>query len=117
MTFEMHNTDTDLIFPPHNISSLCNERGTAWRNLVLVVEQTGLDSPEQIAFILMIARLTSCISCNADSYRALHGCTFCARQSLKRFRGTDDELTQLFETAKNEVREFLQNKNSYCTND
>jgi alkylhydroperoxidase family enzyme len=106
----MYNPDTDLIFPPRNISSLCNERGSEWRSLVSAVEKTGLDSPEQMAFILMMARLNSCATCNADSFRALHGCSLCARQSLKRFRGTDDELTRLFETAKTEVLVFTKQK-------
>jgi predicted peroxiredoxin len=106
----MYNPDTDLIFPPRGISSLCNERGTAWQDLVTAVEKTGPDSPEQMAFILMMARLNSCATCNADSYRAIHGCTVCAKQSLKRFHGMDEELTILYETAKVEVMVFLEEK-------
>jgi hypothetical protein len=106
----MHNPDTDLIFPPRGISPLCDERGAAWRNLVAAVEKTGPDSHEQMAFILMMARLNSCATCNSDSHRAMHGCTVCARQSLKRFHGSDEELTGLFETAKTEVMYFLQKK-------
>ncbi len=103
----MFNPDTDLIFPPRGISSLSNERGKAWRDLVAAVEETGPDSPEQMAFILMMARLNSCATCNADSYRAIHGCTVCAKQSLKRFHSMDEELTGLYETAKAEVTVFL----------
>ncbi len=106
----MYNPDTDLIFPPRSIPSLCKERGAAWRDLVMLVKETGLDSPEQMAFILMMARLNNCATCNADSYRAIHGCTLCAKQSLKRFRGSDEELTALFEIAKAEVVVFLQKK-------
>jgi hypothetical protein len=103
----MYNPDTDLIFPPRGISSLCNERGTTWRNLVTAVEKAGPDSPEQMAFILTMARLNSCATCNADSYRAIHGCLACAKQSLKHFRGMDEELAGLYETAKAEVKVFL----------
>lgn len=106
----MYNPDTDLIFPPRGISPLCNERGTAWRELVAAVEKTGPDSPEQMAFILMMARLNNCATCNADSYRALNGCTVCAKHSLKRFHGSDEELTGQFETAMTEVGVFLQNE-------
>jgi hypothetical protein len=106
----MYNPDTDLIFPPRGISSLCNERGAEWRDLVLAVEKTGPDSPEQMAFILMMARLNNCATCNADSYRAMHGCTVCAKQSLKRFHGSDEELTGLFETARIEVVVFTQKR-------
>src|SRR5450759_3784891 len=106
----MDKSDTDLIFPPRSIPSLCNERGTAWRDLVTAVEKTGPDSPEKMAFILMMARVNSCATCNADSYRAIHGCTVCAKQALKRFHVSDEELTRLFETARTEVSLFLQKK-------
>lgn len=107
----MYNPDTDLIFPPRGISPLCKERGTTWQELVAAVEKTGPDSPEQMAFILMMARLNNCATCNADSYRAIHGCTVCAKQSLKRFHDPDEELTRLFETARTEVVMYLQKKN------
>ena len=106
----MYNSTTDLIFPPRIIPSLCNERGAAWQELIAAVERTGPDSPEQMAFILMMARLNNCATCSADSYRAIQGCTVCARQSLKRFHGSDEELTRLFKTARAEVNMFLQKK-------
>ncbi len=108
----MYNPDTDLIFPPRGIPSLCNERGKTWQELVAVVERTGADSPEQMALILMMARLNNCATCNADSYRAIQGCIICSKQSLKRFHGSDEELTGLFETARAEVNMFLHNKNT-----
>jgi hypothetical protein len=106
----MYNPDTDLIFPPRDIPPLGSERGKLWQELVTAVEETGPDSPEQMAFILMMARLNNCATCNADSYRALHGCTICSKQSLKRFHGSDEELTGLFETARVEVSVFLNNE-------
>jgi len=110
MNFEMHNPETDLLFPSRGIVSLCNERGVVWWNLVAAVEKAGSDSPEQMAFILMLARLNNCATCNADSHRALHGCSMCAKQSLKRFHGSDEELTGLFEMARTEVSLFVQKK-------
>ena len=62
---------------------------------------------ERMAFILMMVRLDGCASCNADSFRAMNGCTNCAKQALKRFRGTDTELIKLFEQAKTEVARHL----------
>jgi predicted peroxiredoxin len=106
----MKNSSTGLIFPPGDISSLAGERGPSWQDLVAAVEKSGPDSPEQMAFLLMMARLTSCANCNADSYRAIHGCTICGKQSLKRFQGTDQELSGLYQTAKTEVRLYLQKK-------
>jgi hypothetical protein len=106
----MNNADTGLLFPPRSISSLSAERGASWQNLVVEIEKTGPDSPEQMAFILMMARLNSCANCNADSYRAIHGCSICARQSLKRFQGTDLDLSGMYHAARTEVLLFLQKK-------
>jgi hypothetical protein len=106
----MYNSETDLIFPPRAISSLLQERGTVWQDLVFTVQESDPNSIDQIAFILMLARLNNCATCNADSYRAIHGCTTCARQSLKRFHGTDDELSRMFTLAKTEVTSFIQNQ-------
>ncbi len=106
----MHDFDTGLIFPPSNIASLASERGQPWQDLVTAVQKSGQDSPEQMAFLLMMARLNSCANCNADSFRAIHGCTVCGKQSLKRFHGSDQELTGLYQTAWTEVTLYLQKK-------
>jgi hypothetical protein len=106
----MENPDTDLIFPPKGISFLSKERSTAWQDLVKAVEETTSDGPDQIAFILMMARLNNCATCNADSYRAIHGCNVCSKQALKRFHGSDLELSELFQAARSEVVLYLQNK-------
>jgi len=107
----MYNPDTDLIFPPRAISTLSNERDLVWKDLVDNAQKSGPNSSEQVAFILMMAHLNNCATCNADSYRAIHGCAVCARQALKRFHGTDEELVHLYELARSEVTLFLQNKN------
>lgn len=106
----MYNPDTDLLFPTRNIASLSHERGVSWQNLVALVEATGQDSPEQIAFLLMLARLNSCATCNSGAYRAMHGCAICARQSLKRHHGSDEDLIGLFVAARNEVDIFLKKR-------
>jgi predicted peroxiredoxin len=108
----MYNPNTDLIFPPRGIPFLYNERGKPWQDLVAAVERTGSNSPEQLALILMMARLNNCATCNADSYRAVQGCVVCSKQSLKRFHGSDEELNGLFETARTEVSLFLHNKSA-----
>lgn len=103
----MYNPDTDLLFPERVIPSLLDQRGSGWRALVARVNAADSKSIENLAFILMMARLSGCASCNADSYRAMHGCTACAKQSIKRFRGSDDELLALYMAAKSEVEAFL----------
>ena len=104
----MYNPETDLLFPPRILPALRDLRGAAWRNLVTSVLEAGPDSLEQMAFVLMMARLNNCATCNADSFRAMTGCTTCARQSLKRFHETDEALTDIFQAARAEVEQYLQ---------
>ena len=95
----MSNSDTELIFPSRLITGLSGLRGEKWQQLVILVSQNCPESIECTAFVLMMARLTGCISCNADSYRAMRGCTQCAHQSIRRFRGPDQELVEQYQQA------------------
>jgi len=106
----MYNPDTDLLFPPRAIHALAEERGPVWQSLVQTVEAAEVDNLDQTAFILIMARMSSCVTCNSDSFRAINGCSICARQSLKRFHGTDEELVELFQSAKDEVERYMQKK-------
>lgn len=103
----MPDADTSLLFPPHLIPTLRDERGAAWSDLVAAAVEAGPDSLEQMAFTLMMARLDGCATCHADCYRALQGCAACARQSLRRARACDEELVTLFETARTDVENYL----------
>ena len=107
----MYNFDTDLLFPPRVIPSLRALRGSAWSKLVDQVmdkEPTDLD---RLAFVLMLVRLGGCVSCHADSFRALRGCTLCAHQTVRRFRGSDQELLDLFAEAHMEIERYLNHGN------
>ena len=106
----MYNPDTDLLFPPRTLPVLRELRGAAWQELVTHVQASGPDSLELMAFILMMARLNNCATCNADSFRAMIGCTACAIQSLRRFHETDQVLVALYQAARLDVDQFLQKK-------
>jgi hypothetical protein len=106
----MYNPETDLLFPPRVLPALRDLRGEAWQGLVTHVLAAGPDSLEQMAFILMMARLNNCATCNADSFRAMTGCSTCAKQSLKRFHETDEALAALYQAASSEVELFLQKR-------
>jgi hypothetical protein len=106
----LYNHDTDLLFPGRVIPTLRDQRGETWQELVARVGGAEPESVEHLAFILMMARLDGCASCNADSYRAMHGCTACARQTLKRYRGSDDDLLELYQSAKLDVETYLNRK-------
>ena len=106
----MYHPDTDMLFPPRALPALSELRGSAWQELVTRVLAAGPDSLEQMAFILMMARLNNCVTCSADSFRAMTGCTACARQSLKRFHETDQALLALYQAARAEVGQYLQKR-------
>ena len=93
----------ELLFPPRLMASLRHLRGPEWAELVSRVVKLPETDPDSLAFTLMMIRLDGCLTCHADSYRALHGCTLCAYQTVNRFRGTDDDLLQLWEVARAEI--------------
>ncbi len=106
----MYNSDTELLFPARVIPSLGNMRTDVWRTFIEKVGATEGSLLEQQAFVLMMVRLGGCVGCNADSYRAMRGCTACARQTVKRFKGGDQELIELFNQACREMEAYLQRR-------
>ncbi len=103
----MYNDDTEILFPSRIIPSLKGLHGKAWDDLVDTVCLNGQDSKEHIAFVLMMVKLGGCASCNADSFRAMKGCTQCARQTIRRFRGEENELHQSYQEALSETEIFF----------
>lgn len=99
-------TDNELLFPHYVIPTLKNLRGPAWAQLVERVAPLPENHEEKLAFMLLMIRVNGCINCETDSYRAMRGCTACAHQTLRRFKGADDELIDLFERALDDVRAF-----------
>jgi hypothetical protein len=97
------NEDADILFPTRAISSLRDLRGPIWRELVDHVCSKGPTSVEQQAFTLLMIRLDGCLTCSADSYRAMQGCTLCARQAVLRFKGPDQELIDAYLQAKTDI--------------
>ncbi|MCC6148416.1 MAG: hypothetical protein IT308_12735 [Anaerolineaceae bacterium] len=106
----MYNSDTELLFPLRVIPSLAGLRGNQWNDLVKRLESTHAVEIEQYAFVLMMTRLGGCSTCNADSFRAMRGCTVCAHQTIRRFRGSDKDLLEQFAQCKKEVENFIKKK-------
>jgi hypothetical protein len=107
----MYNKDTDLLFPLRVIPALREVRGPVWRRLVDHLLTQAEDSLEKAAFVLLMARLGNCNTCEAGSFRALQGCTACARQTIRRFRGSDSELEERFHNATIEVQRYIETIN------
>lgn len=106
----MYQGDTELLFPIRVAEDLKDLRGQTWAALVEDVCQSPETSIERLAFSLLLIRLSSCLTCHSHSYRALRGCTFCASQSVRRHRGEDQELIDMFETARSEIAAYLNGK-------
>lgn len=104
----MYQRDTEMLFPMRVAPALRGLRGLVWRRLVDRAAAAPEGSLDQLAFCLMMIRLASCLTCHTDSFRAMRGCTQCAGQVVRRFRGSDTELVVLFERARAEIAVHLQ---------
>jgi len=98
--------NNELMFPHPAIPSLSRLRGPKWQALVDEVMHQPETSDETLAFMLMMIRLNGCMGCETDSYRAMRGCDACAIQTLRRYKGTDDDLVRLYEKAHHDVQAF-----------
>jgi len=99
-------TDNEILFPNTTIPSLKKLRGEQWESLIERIASLPENHEDTLSFMLMMIRLNGCMSCETDSYRAMRGCTACAHQTLRRYKGTDEELIQLFEDARKDLQAF-----------
>ena len=106
----MYTPDTELLFPLRVTAALRGLRGEGWARLCDRVSDPETPQAEKIAFTLMMVRLGGCVSCNADSFRAMKGCSICARQTVRRIRGSDEELIEQHRQLVKEVELFLKNR-------
>jgi hypothetical protein len=103
----MYHEDAEMLFPMRVVPSLGDLRGVAWKRLVARIAVLEEDDPDALAFGLVMIRLSGCLNCQADSFRALRGCTACARQAILRYRGTDQDLVRQYEKARKEIQTYL----------
>ncbi len=103
--------DNALLFPHRVIPSLQKLRGPKWEELIEHVMTLPECHEETLAMMLVMIRLNGCLGCETDSYRAMRGCTACSLQTLRRFKGSDDDLLRLYEEALYDVRKFANGKN------
>ena len=102
----MYNSDTELLFPLRLVPELRNLRGKVWQELIDQVSREDTEDQAKLAFSLLMVRLGSCVSCNPHSFRAMRGCTHCAKQTIKRYRGTDEELVSEYKKHYQEIDEY-----------
>lgn len=106
----MIHDDTEVIFPPRVIPVLGDLRADDWRELVAHISELPLTHPERLGFVLLMTKICGCSTCQADSFRAMRGCTYCATQAVRRHRGDDSELIASFVEAQKEVQQYLDKK-------
>lgn len=103
----MYNPDTEVLFPLRVLPTLRILHGDEWRNLIDHIASEESLPEERYAFVLMMVRMCGCAGCSSDSFRAMRGCTLCARQSARRFRGGDREILEQYQAMKKEVLTYL----------
>jgi hypothetical protein len=103
----MYHGDTEILFPMRVAPALRDLRGEVWARLVRRAAAAPDASADALAFSLVLIRLSGCLTCHTDSYRAMRGCTACATLTVRRFRGDDSELVALFERARADVLGYI----------
>jgi len=99
---------SELLFPPYAIAALMDLRGPEWHALVRRVVALPENHRDSLAFSLMMIHLDGCLSCETDSYKAMRGCVQCAIQTIRRYKGSDEDLLRLYEDAQEEVTIYLE---------
>jgi hypothetical protein len=109
----MQGNSIDLLFPSRAIELLSNLRGEQWENLVNTLIDLEPTNPDRIAFVLMMVRIGGCASCQSDSFRAMRGCILCSSTTIKRFKGSDQTLIDLYSEAKEDVVKYMKEVANY----
>jgi hypothetical protein len=99
----MQNCAADLLFPSRAIDTLRNLRGEQWETLINNLINLEPMNPDKIAFVLFMVRLGGCPTCQSDSFRAMRGCVICSSNTIKRFKGSDQNLIDLYNDAKKDI--------------
>jgi len=108
-------TDNEILFPHYAIASLQRLRGKAWAELIADLIQKDETSSEVLAFMSMMIGLNGCVPCETDSYRAMRGCSACAQQTLRRYKGSDEDLIAKYNKALNDIRQYTQKHPEFLT--
>jgi len=103
----MYNEDTELLFPLRVAPTLRDLHGAGWRKVVDKAIKADPESPEAVGFVLAMARVDGCHTCNSDSFRAMKGCTLCAQDAVRRYRGGEKALLKVVDKARVDVAKRL----------
>lgn len=98
---------SEILFPHRCVVALKNMRGPEWQQLVNRIAGLPDTHEDSLAFALMMIRLSGCLNCDLDSYKASLGCCTCAKRAINAFKGSDKLLLRKFEEAKADLAEYL----------
>ena len=100
----------EILFPHKSVTTLTSVRNGKWRELVKRVSGLPEDHPESLAFSLMMIKQCDCLDCNPERYKALMGCSACAKRTIGAYKGSDDGLVKQFQKARTEVDSYLKDR-------
>jgi hypothetical protein len=103
----MQSGSIDLIFPSRAIESLRKLRGDRWENMINNLLELEPMSVDRIAFVLFMVRIGGCTACQSDSFRAMRGCILCSSNTIKRYKGNDQNLIDLYIEAKKDITKYM----------
>ncbi len=103
----MQSGEIDLLFPSRAIEPLRKLRGEQWENLINYLVELDQKDPERVAFVLFMVRMGGCTTCQSDSYRAMRGCILCSTNTIKRYKGTDQILIELYNEALKDLSKYM----------
>lgn len=103
----MQNGGIDLLFPSRAIEPLRKLRGERWESLISSLIELQPINPARIAFVLFMVRIGGCTTCQSDSFRAMRGCILCSSTTIKRYKGNDQNLIDLYNEAKKDVTKYM----------
>lgn len=109
-------TQNELLYPHYVTAHLSDTRGEIWQQLIEDLKNLPESHEKVLAFSLMMIRLNGCLACETDSYRAMRGCESCAIQTLRRYKGPDEELLRIFEQALDDIRRQTNDLNLHSGN-
>lgn len=98
----------EILFPHKSVNALAGLREPKWRELAKRVASLPEDHPDSLAFCLMMIQQCGCLDCNPDRYKALMGCSACAKRNIAGFKGTDEQLFKAYKQAQADIARFLE---------
>ena len=98
---------SEILFPHRCVSALRQMRGSEWQKLVDRIAALPDTHEESLSFALMMVKLTGCLNCDLDSYKASLGCCTCAKRAINAFKGSDKQLVRKFGEAKAKLGDYL----------